>query len=105
MPRSLEIEDLSRLVSVSDPQVSPEGDAVAYVVARVMGEKDDYRASIWIIDSEDGEPIGIVEDGKCYHPRWSRDGRWLLYLSDEGVDDRGVALWVCDEAGLSLIHI
>ncbi len=99
MPKGLEIEDLSRFVGVSDPQVSPEGDAVAYVVTRVEDEKDDYRASIWIVDSEDGEVIGVVEDGKCHHPRWSGDGRSLLYLSDKGADGERVALWVCDEAG------
>src|SRR5258707_7141771 len=39
-PRPMEIEDLFRLHRVSDPQISPDGKRVAYVITDVVKEEN-----------------------------------------------------------------
>ena len=43
-------DDLVRLKRVSDPQVSPDGHYVAYVVAETDLGEDKRRSDLWLID-------------------------------------------------------
>jgi dipeptidyl aminopeptidase/acylaminoacyl peptidase len=76
-------QDLTRIRFVSDPQISPDGRQVAYVVTTLSEEKDQYLANIWLADSAGGEPrrftTGPKRDTK---PRWSPDGTRLAFLSE-----------------------
>src|SRR5471032_2048615 len=47
-PRPVEIEDLFRLHRVSDPQISPDGKRVAYVVTDVVKEENRTNADLWL---------------------------------------------------------
>jgi tricorn protease-like protein len=49
-------EDLTRLAGVSDPQISPDGRWIAFVVAKASAERDETLANVWIIDAAGGEP-------------------------------------------------
>ncbi|MCW3979317.1 MAG: S9 family peptidase [Candidatus Bathyarchaeota archaeon] len=96
MTRRLHLDDLTRFVAVSDPQISPELDKVAYVTVRADRERDDYESTVWIVDRFDGRPVRFLSGGKDRHPRWSPDGRQILFLSDRGLKEgeKGVGLWV-----------
>src|SRR5690625_4055024 len=41
-------EDLYRLVQVGDPQIHPDGTAVAFVRSHIAGEKKELRSHIWL---------------------------------------------------------
>ena len=41
-------DDIGRIVSASDPKISPDGSTVAYVVSRVDLEANKYRSAIWL---------------------------------------------------------
>lgn len=77
--------DLTRLRGVSDPQISPDGRRVAFVVTTASDEKDAYFSNIWIVGADGGEPrrftTGPTRDTTS---RWSPDGRWLAFVSDRG---------------------
>ena len=96
MGRKLEIEDLINFVAVSDPQLSPGLDKVAYVTVKADGKRDDYGSTIWVANRSDGAPVSFLSGGKDRHPRWSPDGRQLLFVSDRGMEEgeRGNSLWV-----------
>ncbi|MCZ7636418.1 MAG: hypothetical protein M5U12_10580 [Verrucomicrobia bacterium] len=47
--RPLEIEDLFRCARVEDPQVSPDGRSVAYVVTRVDREGNRLDSDLWLV--------------------------------------------------------
>jgi dipeptidyl aminopeptidase/acylaminoacyl peptidase len=81
-PRHLEVDDILRLREPSDPQLSPDGRWLAYVVTRQDIEKDTSPTRIWMVPTEGGEPVPLTaESESSSHPRWSPDGRYLAFLS------------------------
>ncbi|HEX5966175.1 MAG TPA: hypothetical protein VFY51_09585, partial [Pyrinomonadaceae bacterium] len=48
--RPLKVEDFSRLRNVSDPQVSPDGNWVAYVVSTTDEKADRSNSHIWMVN-------------------------------------------------------
>ncbi len=71
-------EDLSRLVSVSDPSLHPDGVRVAFVVSSANLDDDRYDRRIWLWDGEIARPF-TTGPGDA-RPRWSPDGRQLAFL-------------------------
>lgn len=74
--------DLFGLQMASDPQVRPDGGAVAYV--RVSNDimTDRARRSIWLVDTVTGAQTPLVVDEAAnLAPRWSPDGSRLAYVA------------------------
>lgn len=80
--RTFSARDLFGLQQVSDPQVRPDGGAVAYVRARNDIMTDRAQRSIWLADLSTGvqSPL-VVEEGASFAPRWSPDGTRLAYVA------------------------
>lgn len=85
----LTAEDFYELESVSDPQIHPGGQWIAFVRRSVDRQANVYCDAIWLArsDGSKAKPFtaGTHRDG---HPRWSPDGRYLAFLSDRGGDKR-----------------
>jgi dipeptidyl aminopeptidase/acylaminoacyl peptidase len=78
-------DDLFLLKTVSDPQVSPDGKLVAYVVSWPERENDETRYSIYLAPIDGRTPARRFTHGKKDHsPRWSPDGKQLAFISDRG---------------------
>jgi len=81
--RAMLPQDITRIRFISDPQLSPDGRCVAFVVTMLSEEKDQYLSNIWLVDTAGGEPrrftTGPKRDTK---PRWSADGMRLAFLSE-----------------------
>lgn len=83
------IEDLVALQIASEPQVSPDGLQIAYVVLKSDAEANTTRSSIWLVPALSGAsgklqpPRQLTAEAlNSVMPRWSPDGRWLAFLSD-----------------------
>jgi dipeptidyl aminopeptidase/acylaminoacyl peptidase len=81
-PHPFSAADLVRMERVSDPQPSPDGSQIAFVVRETDMEADRGRTDIWLI-AADGGPVRRLTSSEAAdrHPRWSPDGRALFFLS------------------------
>lgn len=96
--RLLSVDDLFSLVTLSDPQLSPDGHWVAYTVQRTDLEADRNRTQIWGVPLAGGTPVAFTSEAhSSWSPRWSPDGRLLGFLSDRE-DDRA-QVWTLDVRG------
>ncbi|MDQ2904802.1 MAG: S9 family peptidase [Chloroflexota bacterium] len=80
--RALTLEDFWRLKAVSDPQPSPDGTQVAYVVSSYDEAKNQEHSAIWLASLEDGRCHQLTSgESQDMQPRWSPDGRQLAFVS------------------------
>ncbi len=80
--RTLVPDDFYRAVAVSDPQVSPKGRWVAYVVTTNDRATDEAWSAVWMASWDGRERLALTAAGTdASDPRWSPDGRYLAYLA------------------------
>src|SRR5690349_9648392 len=81
--RPIELEDMFHIKRVSDPQLSPDGKWVAYVVTVVDKAANRTNSDIWIVSSTGGAPRQLTNSPRHdRHPRWSPDGKSILFESN-----------------------
>src|SRR5438094_7931655 len=81
--------DLTRVQLVTDPQLSPDGRRVAFVITTLSEERDEYLANIWIVDLAGGAPRRFTAGPRRdLEPRWSPDGTRLAFLSERAPKDK-----------------
>jgi dipeptidyl aminopeptidase/acylaminoacyl peptidase len=96
--RPISETDLFRFVWVADPQMSPDGGLVAFVRVSVDAKREGYESSLWIVEAAGGSPRPLTAGRHDRLPRWSPDGRRLLFL--RGGDGEGMAqLYLLSMAG------
>ena len=79
--RNITEKDLFDFVWIGDPQVSPDGSYVAFVRVTVNEKKEGYNTSIWAVPIAGGEePHQLTKGDHDSVPRWSPDGKFLLFL-------------------------
>ena len=90
--RAMIPQDLTRIRFISDPQVSPDGQRVAFVVTTLSEEQDEYLANIWLVDTAGGAPRRFTTGpGRDTTPRWSPEGARLAFVSVWGMH---LILWL-----------
>jgi dipeptidyl aminopeptidase/acylaminoacyl peptidase len=95
--RPIQVDDLFRFKRVADPQVSPSGHTVAYVLTTVDLAGNKTSSTIWLVSIQGGSPRQLTNTTKKdRHPRWSPDGKQLLFESNRSGENQ---LWVIDLNG------
>ncbi|HEV2194317.1 MAG TPA: S9 family peptidase [Candidatus Acidoferrum sp.] len=97
-PRAITIDDFFQIRDVSQPEVSPEGQWVAYAVRTRMLKEDKNEQRLWMISTHGGDPLPLTAEGvSSGHVRWSPDGRYVSFLSArEGGKSQ---VWLLDRRG------
>ena len=96
--RLINIDDLLAIKAVSNPQISPDKNWVAYEVTITNTGTDDYSSHIYMISSENGEIIQLTSnDYSAWSPQWSPDNRYLGFLATRS--DQKTQLWLLDRRG------
>src|SRR5262245_55744333 len=87
--RPITEKDLWDFVWIGDPQVSPNGSRVAFVRVTVNEKKEGYNTSIWSVSVAGGEtPRQLTKGNHDTTPRWSPDGKFLLFLRSTEKDGK-----------------
>jgi acylaminoacyl-peptidase len=87
MTAKLSVEDFSRLVHVGDPRVTRDGRFAAVSVVRPLLEDNKYLREIWVYDLEKGEAVAVLQSESDTSPRWSPDGKRLVFISRRGLKE------------------
>lgn len=83
--RLITIDDILAMKSIGDPQVSPDGELVAYTVRQRDLEEDKSATQIWVVATSGGDPIPMTSaDTSASSPRWSPDNRYLSFKASKG---------------------
>jgi dipeptidyl aminopeptidase/acylaminoacyl peptidase len=99
--RSIQLDDFTRITTVSDPQISPDGKSVACVVSRINLDQDRADRELFLIDIASGVPHVLTHDRKGVgSPRWSPEGDRLAFEAvDTAAKEQKLQLFVLPMAG------
>ena len=98
--RAFKPEDFAALRDVDEPNISPDGNFVAYVVKVADMEKDKRPGNLWLAKWDGSENRALTFGNKgAKHPRWSPDGKWIGFLSGREDDNENDQLWILPIGG------
>ncbi len=97
--RPLGVVDMIQLPSLADPQLSPDGSRILFVMDGPDWKANRRVGHIHRINADGSGQVQLTygERGES-SPRWSPDGRHVAFLARRG-DDSHVQLYVLDAAG------
>jgi dipeptidyl aminopeptidase/acylaminoacyl peptidase len=98
--RTLTADDINALRELGDPQVSPDGEWVAYTVRTADLVKDKRITHLWMASWEGNRTLQLTQSEHSEHtPRWSPDGKYLSFITARGGDEDPEQLWLLDRTG------
>src|SRR5947207_11464074 len=78
--RNITEKDLFDFVWIGDPQISADGMRVAFVRITANEKREGYNTSVWSVPVAGGEePHQLTKGDHDSTPRWSPDGKFLLF--------------------------
>ena len=76
------IDNIGRIVRLTDPQIAPDGKSIAIVVSRTNYEEDRYDPELVLIDVATHNQRALTRDRRgVSQARWSPDGSRLAFLA------------------------
>ena len=97
---------LTQLREGESPQVSPDGKRILFV----RHDKLANVRQLWVMSIEGGGETQLTQntDYDIMDPRWSPDGKWIVYASNEGRDSKNLQnydIWIMTAKGSKRIQL
>ncbi len=97
--RPLSVDDIYNLREVRDPQRSPDGKWVAYVVSRAIKDTDKNDSDVWMASWDGAQDLQLTSSPESEStPRWSPDNKYLAFVSSRQGAKKG-QVWLMNRAG------
>jgi len=77
-------DDLTKIIGLEDPQISPDGRWIAFVHAAPTMMERTYTRNVWLAATDGTSVRQYTRSGKDSQPRWSPDGTRLAFVSARG---------------------
>ena len=104
--RNLKIEDVHLQKTVADPQVSPDGQWVAYTVSTIDREADKSDTDVWMTKWDGSTRLRLTTSKEAEsRPRWSPDNQWLAFLTSRGGKEDGAQVWLLNRQGGEAVQL
>jgi dipeptidyl aminopeptidase/acylaminoacyl peptidase len=107
--RTLSLDDLERLKEVRDPQCSPDGGTVAFVVSTTDAKADKSQSHVWTVGANgDNERQMTFSGDSESSPRFSPDGTYLSFTSSRPGPPgtaKGSQVWLLDRRGGEAVQL
>ena len=101
--RRFTVDDLLKVRRVSDPQVSPKGDLVAFTITDMDKAANKGTTQIYLIPLAGGEMRQLTHgEHSSVSARWSPDGQKLAFVSARDGADQ---VWTMDVSGGALTKV
>lgn len=103
-PRAITIDDFFQIRDLSQPELSPDGQWVAYAVRTRMLKEDKNEQRLWMISTHGGDALPLTGEGvSSGHARWSPDGKYISFLSAR--DGGKSQVWLLDRRGGDAVRL
>jgi len=102
--RNITIDDYFQIRDVSQPELNPDGQWVAYTVRTKMLKEDKNETRIWMVSTHGGDALPMTAEGvSSGHPRWSPDGKFLAFTSSRNGGKSQV--WLLNRLGGEAVRL
>lgn len=102
--RLITIDDYFQIKDVGQPELSPDGQWVAYTVRTKMLKEDKNETRIWMVSTRGGDALPMTAEGvSSGHPRWSPDGKYLAFTSSRNGGKSQV--WLLNRLGGEAVRL
>jgi dipeptidyl aminopeptidase/acylaminoacyl peptidase len=81
LAKPFQVEDMHRILRLSDAQLSPDGQWVAFTVARSDVATNRTVRNLWLVSASGGEARPLTFGGANSRPRWAPDSKSIYFLS------------------------
>jgi dipeptidyl aminopeptidase/acylaminoacyl peptidase len=77
------LDEMLSLKTISSPQISPDGQFVAYQVRETSWKEDAYVSQVWLMNVTTGVSFQLTRGKKSADQvEWSPDGHWLAFVTE-----------------------
>ncbi|WP_018612367.1 S9 family peptidase [Segetibacter koreensis] len=90
--------DVYRIQTLSDANISPDGQWIAYTVSSIDSAKDKRNTDIWMVSLDGKQTVQLTSspDNES-NPRWSPDGKYISFTAAR--PSGGSQVWLLDRRG------
>jgi dipeptidyl aminopeptidase/acylaminoacyl peptidase len=98
-------DDMMRMHRLSEAQISPDGNSVAYTVTTPDLDANHGASNIWMVSTTQGAPVQLTQSGHDSSPVWSPDGKSLAFLSSRDGESQVYLLSFAGGEARAVTHI